>query len=63
MNRLIMALQSFPMIDKQLVTLALEGLSYKEIASILGLTVTNVGAKLNRAKAKLNQLLSSGVKS
>jgi RNA polymerase sigma factor (sigma-70 family) len=58
MNNLIVALQSFPLIDKQLVTLALEGLSYKEIASILGLSVTNVGAKLNRAKTKLNQLLS-----
>ena len=63
MNRLLIALQTFPMIDKQLVTLALEGLSYKEIASILGISVTNVGAKLNRAKAKLNLLLSCGAQS
>jgi len=58
MNRLVRALRSIPMADRQLVTLALEGLSYKEIAGILGLSVTNTGAKLNRAKTKLNQILS-----
>ena len=61
MDRLILALQNLNLIDQQLVTLALEGLSYKEIADILGLSVTNVGAKLNRAKSKLSQLLSAGV--
>jgi RNA polymerase sigma-70 factor (ECF subfamily) len=39
--------------DRQLVTLALEGLSYQQIAHILELSVSNVGVRLNRAKARL----------
>lgn len=62
MNRLTHALSHLSMADRQLVILALEGVSYKDIAAILGLTVTNVGAKLNRAKSKLKQLLSVQVK-
>lgn len=58
MDRLMLTMYQLPMADRQLVTLALEGLSYKEISEILGISVSNVGVKLNRAKAKLNQLLS-----
>ncbi len=57
MNQLMQVLRRFPMIDRQLVTLALEGVSYKGISEILGISVTNVGAKLNRAKAKLSKAL------
>ena len=59
MQRLMSAMYQLPMADRQLVTLALEGLSYQEIADILGITVSNVGVKLNRAKNKLNQILST----
>ena len=58
MEKLLKAIRRLPMLDRQLVTLALEGVSYKDIASILGITVSNVGVKLNRAKSKLNQILS-----
>ena len=61
MQRLVKAMYQLPMADRQLVTLALEGLSYKEISNILGISVSNVGVKLNRAKTKLNQILSSEV--
>ncbi len=61
MNRLIGVIREFPLVERQLITLALEGLSYKDIAEILGLSVTNVGAKLNRAKTKLNQILAGEV--
>lgn len=61
MNRLMTALHDFPLVDRQLVTLALEGVSYKDIAEILGLSVTNIGAKLTRAKSRLNLILSSEV--
>jgi len=50
---LLKALQKLPMGDRQLVTLALEGLSYQQIAHILELSVSNVGVRLNRAKARL----------
>jgi RNA polymerase sigma factor (sigma-70 family) len=46
-----------PIIQRQLVVLSLEGVSYGDIAEISGLSVTNVGAQLNRAKTKLKQLL------
>ncbi|TQV75080.1 sigma-70 family RNA polymerase sigma factor [Aliikangiella marina] len=57
MSQLMAAIYQLALGDRQLVTLALEGLSYKEIAHILGISVSNVGVKLNRAKTKLNQLL------
>ena len=40
-------------VDRALVLLYLEDLSYRELASILGLSESNVGVKLNRIKAKL----------
>ena len=39
--------------DRAIVLLYLENKSYKEIAEILGMTVTNVGVKVNRIE-KLN---------
>ncbi len=53
MTRLLNALARLTIIDRQLVTLALEGVSYKEIAEILGISTNLVGVKLNRAKNKL----------
>ena len=35
------------------MTLSLEGLSYQEIAEICGLTVSNVGVLITRAKQQL----------
>ena len=34
--------------DRTIINLYLEDKSYKEMAEILGITVTNVGAKVNR---------------
>lgn len=44
--------------DKALAMLYLEEKSYQEMAEILGLSVTNVGAKINRIKHKLKQILN-----
>jgi RNA polymerase sigma-70 factor (ECF subfamily) len=44
--------------DRLIVTLLLEGLSYKEIADITGLTVNYVGVKISRIKQALEQLMS-----
>jgi len=46
-----------PVIQRQLVVLSLEGVSYNDIAEISGLSITNVGVQLNRAKIKLKKLL------
>jgi RNA polymerase sigma-70 factor (ECF subfamily) len=44
--------------DRLIVTLLLEGISYKEIADITGLTVNYVGVKISRIKQTLEQLMS-----
>lgn len=45
-------------IERALVLLYLDDKSYKEIADITGLTVTNVATKLSRIKEKLKQMSS-----
>jgi RNA polymerase sigma factor (sigma-70 family) len=42
---------------RQVVTLSLEGLSYAEIADVLGISESNVGARLTRARQLLRQIL------
>jgi len=43
----------FDEIDRSITLLLLDGFSYKEIASILGITGSNVGVKINRIKKQL----------
>ncbi|MBS1563003.1 MAG: RNA polymerase sigma factor [Bacteroidetes bacterium] len=40
-------------IDRSLILLLLDGFSYKEMASILGISESNVGVKINRIKKQL----------
>lgn len=44
-------------IDKALVTLWLEEKSYDDIASIIGITRTNVATRLSRAKQRLSDIV------
>lgn len=54
MNRLVQS-------ERDVLTLVISGdLSYKEIASITGMTVANVKVKVHRARLKLRALLSNG---
>jgi RNA polymerase sigma-70 factor (ECF subfamily) len=41
------------MFDRALMLLALDGLAYREIAEITGLTENNVGVSLTRARQRL----------
>lgn len=56
-NRLVKGLQKLPLGQRQILGLALEGLSYDEIADVLGITVNNVGVRLNRAKKALKDVV------
>src|SRR4030095_12396500 len=58
-QQLYSAIRSLGEVDRALVMLYLEELSYKEIAEILGLTEDNVGVKLNRIKKKLRVLIGA----
>jgi RNA polymerase sigma factor (sigma-70 family) len=56
-QRLLEAIQRLPVNHRQVVTLMLEGLSYSEIADVLGISETNVGARLTRARQMLRARL------
>ena len=51
--RFFAALRQLPTLDFQIVTMHLDGLSYAEIADVVGLTQTNVGARLSRVREGL----------
>jgi RNA polymerase sigma-70 factor (ECF subfamily) len=40
-------------VDRSVALLLLDGFSYKEIGSLVGLTESNVGVKINRIKSAL----------
>jgi RNA polymerase sigma-70 factor, ECF subfamily len=52
------AIAELPDQDRLVITLLLEGLSYREIAEITGLTVNYVGVKLSRIKHAIEQRLT-----
>jgi RNA polymerase sigma-70 factor (ECF subfamily) len=56
-EQLYRAIHQLPKADAALVLLYLDNLSYREMADILGLSETNVGVKLNRAKKALTALM------
>jgi RNA polymerase sigma-70 factor (ECF subfamily) len=56
-GRLVAAVRRLPLIYRQAITLTLEGLSYKELAEVLGISESNVGVRLNRARTLLKTLL------
>jgi RNA polymerase sigma-70 factor (ECF subfamily) len=55
--RLYDAIAQLNELEKALVTLFLEDLSYEEMAEVLGIKVGNVGVMLHRAKKKLSTLM------
>ena len=58
-ERLLAAIGRLPVAYAQVVTLTLEGMSYAEIADVLGISETNVGARLTRSREMLRKLLRS----
>lgn len=50
-------LNQLSVIDKALISLLLEGLSMKEIASVIGITESNVKVKIHRVKTQLKEKL------
>lgn len=57
-ERLMEAVRSLKLPYRQVITLLLEGLSYEEIARAAGISVNNVGVRINRAKAELKAMLT-----
>jgi RNA polymerase sigma-70 factor (ECF subfamily) len=57
MANLYTAIFKLDPLEKALVTLYLEDLSYEQIAEVTGITANNVGVMLHRAKKKLSSLM------
>ena len=56
-SRLMEAIQSLPMGQRQMIVLMLEGLSHAEIAEVVGITENNVAVRLNRARKALKDAM------
>jgi RNA polymerase sigma-70 factor, ECF subfamily len=57
LDALYAAIRSLPASERSLVLLLLDGLSYRDISEITGLTENHVGVALTRARKKLTELL------
>lgn len=57
--RLYAAIHTLAPLDRSLMLLSLEGLSYTQIGEIHALSETNVGARLSRARKKLASLVEN----
>jgi RNA polymerase sigma factor (sigma-70 family) len=58
-ERLRRAIRQLPLVYRQAITLSLEGLGYLEIAEVLGISESNVGVRLTRARQILRELLEN----
>ncbi|HYP08418.1 MAG TPA: sigma-70 family RNA polymerase sigma factor [Bryobacteraceae bacterium] len=56
-GRLARAIQQLPLIYREVVLLMLEGLDYREISEVVGISESNVGARLNRARQQLKKAM------
>jgi RNA polymerase sigma-70 factor (ECF subfamily) len=52
-ERLLSALRELPLAYRQVLSLALEELDHREIAEVVGISVSNVAVRLSRARAAL----------
>jgi RNA polymerase sigma factor (sigma-70 family) len=59
-QRLLEAVRRLALPYRQVMTLILEDMSYDEIAETLGISVANVGIRVNRAKQQLTAMLTDG---
>ena len=57
LHSLYVEIRKLPKVESSLVLLYLDGLSYREMADVLGISESNVGVKLNRTKKRLAQSL------
>lgn len=59
LERMYGAIRQLAELDRSVLLLALEGQSYAQIGAIHGLTESNVGARLTRARKKLADLMET----
>jgi RNA polymerase sigma-70 factor (ECF subfamily) len=57
LEQLYVAIRAMPEFDRALILLSLDGLAYREIAEVTGLTENHVGVALTRARKRLAELM------
>ncbi|PHY18225.1 RNA polymerase sigma factor [Caulobacter sp. BP25] len=57
LERLYTAIRQLPPVERSLILLSLDGLSYAQIARLHGLSETNVGARLTRIRQRVSSLV------
>ena len=57
-GQILDALRQLPRTMREVVSLSLEGLTYREISEVIGISENNVGVTLNRGRKKLEELIS-----
>lgn len=57
LERVYVKIRELPEADRSLVLLHLDGVSYREMAEIIGISESNVGVRLNRIRKRLAELL------
>jgi RNA polymerase sigma-70 factor (ECF subfamily) len=56
-EQLYTAIRQLPVLDASLALMHLDGLSYREMSEVLGITESNVGVRLNRIRKQLAEML------
>ena len=51
------SINSLASLDRLIISMVLDELSYKEIADVTGLKVNNIGVRINRIKKELSSLM------
>ncbi|MCI0573753.1 MAG: sigma-70 family RNA polymerase sigma factor [Myxococcaceae bacterium] len=59
LEQLYAALRTLEPLDRTLMLLSLDGLSYAEMSEVSGLTANHVGVRLTRARAQLKRVLGA----
>ena len=59
--KLYSSIRQLKPLDRSLILMSLDGVSYREMAEVLGLSESNVGVKINRIKNQLAQTLKENI--
>ncbi len=58
-EKLLNAVRNLPLQSRQVITMSMEGLSYKDIANVCGLNESHVGVIINRTRNSLEEYINS----
>lgn len=56
-EHLYVAIRQLPVLDASLALMHLDGVTYREMSEVLGITESNVGVRLNRVRQRLAEML------